>query len=176
MNTVSSRLTIYRAASWAAAVALALLCGTGCSKPQQTTTPPDTTLQASKPATAPLAITLDVRTRTVGVEFLVRVERTANAPEGEYLPSGEKVRIEIENEVGEQFWSSSAGKMFTQAIGTVEPIQIGEFAEYREYWDGQNTLTGGRLPQGRYRAIVTIPAKPKPYILREEFIWSGRQD
>lgn len=155
------------------ALLLTLLWGAGCSKPQQTTTPADSTLQAKELLSNPLTITLDVRTRTVGLEFLIRVERVAEAPEGEYLPSGENIRIEIENELGEQFWSSTAGKMFTQAISPVQPIRVGEFADYREYWDGQNTITGGRLTQGRYRAIVTIPAKPKPYILREEFTWSG---
>ena len=156
------------------AIATAFICVAGCSKPQQTTTPADTTLHANKPTTDPIALTLDVRSRIVGLEFLVRVERLANAPEGEYLPSGENIRIEIENELGEQFWSSSLGKMFTQAVAPVEPIRIGEFADYREYWDGQNTITGGRLPQGSYRVIVTIPAKPKPYILRENFTWGGK--
>lgn len=156
------------------AFVLTLLGSVGCNRPQQTTIPADSISQAEKPISNPLAITLDVRTRTVGLEFLVRVERVAEAPEGEYLPSGENIRIEIENELGEQFWSSSAGKMFTQAITPVQPIRVGEFADYREYWDGRNTITGGRLTQGRYRVILTIPAKPKPYILREEFTWSGK--
>lgn len=156
------------------ALAFGLIAIAGCGKPQQTTIPADTTAaQTQKPTSNPLAITVDVRTRTVGLEFLVRVERLAEGPDGEYLPSGEKIRIEIENELGEEFWSSSAGRMFTQATGPVEPIRVGEFADYREYWDGRNNITGGRLTQGRYRVIVTIPAKPTPYIIREDFTWSG---
>lgn len=173
MNSISNTISAIRQAI----ACVALLCGVvviaSCGKPQQTTIPADTAAQAQKPASDPLAITLDVRTRTVGLEFLVRVERRAEAPEGEYLPSGENIRIEIENELGEEFWSSSAGKMFTQAISPVEPIRVGEFADYREYWDGRNTITGGRLTQGRYRVIVTIPAQPTPYIIREDFTWSG---
>jgi hypothetical protein len=122
----------------------------------------------------PIAMSLDVENRGPGVEFLLTVERVAPAPEGEYLPSGEHYRIEIESSVGETLWSSSYGKVFIQSIGSVEPANVGEKVEYRVLWDGISTTWHKPLEPGTYRIIATIPAKPKPYVLREEFTWSGR--
>jgi hypothetical protein len=108
-----------------------------------------------------------------GVEFILHVERLAPAPDGEYLPSGEQYRIELENSVGETLWSSSHGMAFIQSIGEVEPAEVGKSIEYRAQFDGRSNLTKSKLAPGRYRIIATIPAKPQPYILREEFTWSG---
>jgi hypothetical protein len=121
----------------------------------------------------PLRISIDIENNGPAVEFIVTVERTGPIPEGEYRPSGERARIELENESAETIWSSSEGKMFTQEIGSVEPADIGEKAEYRFFWDGRSNLTHGRLRPGTYRVIATIPAKPVPYIQREEFTWGG---
>lgn len=116
---------------------------------------------------------LESRDMGMGVEFILHVERLAPAPDGEYLPSGEQFRIELESSVGETLWSSSHGMAFIQSIGEVEPTQVGQTVEYRAIFDGRSDMTKSKLAPGRYRIVATIPAKPQSYILREEFTWSG---
>ncbi len=134
--------------------------------------------QAAAPEAAPrgriLAMALTSDRRGTGVEFRLSVNRRAGAPEGEYLPSGEKFRIELIDDGGRTIWSSSRGRSFTQAIGSVDPAEVGGETEYRAVWDGRDDLAHGRAAPGTYRIVATIPAKPTPYILREEFTWSGR--
>ncbi|HVZ40282.1 MAG TPA: BsuPI-related putative proteinase inhibitor [Candidatus Kapabacteria bacterium] len=135
---------------------------------------PVPTLTPEQDARSPIEMTLDVDSRGTGAEFTLRVHRRGPAPEGEYLPTGEKFRIEILSDDAEVIWSSSKGMMFTQGIGVVEPREVGGTAEYRALWSGMNDRTHGRLEPGTYRIVATIPAKPAPYIIREEFTWSGR--
>jgi hypothetical protein len=116
---------------------------------------------------------LESRDMGTGVEFILHVERLAPSPAGEYLPSGEQFRIELENNVGETLWSSSHEMAFIQSIGQVEPAEVGKTIEYRAVFDGRNDLTKSKLAPGIYRIVATIPAKPQPYILPEEFTWSG---
>jgi hypothetical protein len=120
-----------------------------------------------------LNIWLESRDMGPGVEFILHVERLAPRPDGEYLPSGEQYRIELESSVGETLWSSSHGMAFIQSIGEVEPAEVGQTVEYRAVFDGRNDMTKSKLAPGIYRIVATIPAKPQPYILREEFTWSG---
>lgn len=120
-----------------------------------------------------LNISIEPASRGAGVEFRITVERLAPAPEGEYLPTGEKVRVEILSR-GEEIWSTATGRMFTQMIGSVDPLGVGERAEYRETWSGRNQASGAETLPGRYDVVVTIPAKPTPYIIREEFNYGGR--
>ncbi len=123
---------------------------------------------------ASVAMLLDVRSSGSGVEFTLTARRAAQGPADEYLPSGEKYRIELRNDVGETIWSSSTGKVFTMAIGPMAPGPVGSEVKYREFWNGRDEQTRMATPPGVYRIIATIPAKPTPYILREEFTWSGR--
>jgi hypothetical protein len=119
-----------------------------------------------------LALSLETEQRGPStLEFLFTVERTAPAAPEEYLPSGERFRIEIVSETGELQWSSSHGQMFTQAIGPVVPAEVGERAVYRATFDGMSDETHQRLAPGRYRVIATVPAKPRAYVLREELAW-----
>jgi hypothetical protein len=129
--------------------------------------------QGDKQGDKVLNIWLESRDMGRGVEFTLHVERLAPPPAGEYLPSGEQFRIELESSVGETIWSSSHGMAFIQSIGEVEPAEVGKSVEYRAVFDGRNDMTKSKLAPGRYRIIATIPAKPHPYILREEFTWSG---
>lgn len=121
-----------------------------------------------------IVMTLESEDRAGGVEFILTARRVAQGPDDEYLPSGEKFRIELRSSVNETIWSSSDGKMFTMAIGPVEPDEVGEEVVYRVLWDGRSDLTHSRATPGSYTIMATIPAKPTPYILREEFTWSGR--
>lgn len=131
--------------------------------------------EAKKPVAGKiLHMWVESNDRAGGVEFTLHVSRLAPGPEGEYMPSGEKFRIELENSVGETIWSSSRGKSFTQAIGEVEPIGVGEEVTYRILWDGRDRTSAAKAPPGVYRIVATIPAKPTPYTIREEFTWSGR--
>lgn len=116
---------------------------------------------------------LELEDRGPGVEFILRARRTAPGPDGEYLPSGEQFRIEIQNDVGETIWSSSTGRAFTQSTGPVEPDEVGEEKVYRIFWDGRSDLSRTQLTPGRYRIVARIPARPQPYMLREELNWSG---
>lgn len=130
----------------------------------------------AEPATdgSPIVMTVEANSRGTNVEFLVRVERVTPAPDGEYLPGGEQISVELRNDVGETIWNSSTGRGFTQAIGTVEPTEVGRTVEHRVLWDGRSGLSRSRAHPSVYAIIVTIPAEPRPYILREEFTWSGR--
>jgi len=121
-----------------------------------------------------LAMVLTSERRGSGTEFRLSVRRIAAPPDGEYLPSGEKFRIDVIDGSGRTVWSSSNGRSFTQAIGSVDPAEVGAETEYRAMWDGRDDLAHGRAAPGTYRIVATIPAKPTPYILREEFTWSGR--
>jgi hypothetical protein len=121
-----------------------------------------------------LNLTLTSERRGAGVQFTLSVKRQAPAPAGEYLPSGEEFRIELRNANGENIWSSSDGRFFVQKVGTVEPATVGGEVVYRAQWDGRNDLLHAPAAPGTYRITATIPAKPTPYILREEFTWNGR--
>jgi flagellar hook assembly protein FlgD len=72
-----------------------------------------------------------------------------------------------------QIWSSSFGKSFTQNITKVEPDKIGETVVYQSFWDGTEN-NGKAAPTGTLTVVATIPAKPKPYVVRKEFNWTGR--
>jgi hypothetical protein len=128
---------------------------------------------AARPADI-LAMSIESSDRAGGVEFALEVRRLLPAPEGEYLATGETFRIELLNDVGETIWSSSRGKMFTQNIGSVEPSAVGATVTHRAPWDGRDYTTRGKAAPGVYRIVATIPARPTPYIIREEFTWSGK--
>lgn len=130
---------------------------------------------AQSPAEAAKSIDMqvEVENRVGGVEFVITARRIAPGPEQEYIPSGEKYRIEIRNDVGETIWSSSTGKFFTQALVPMSPGSVGDEVRYREFWDGRHELTRLPQPAGVFRLTATIPAVPRPYIIREEFTWSG---
>ncbi|MDB5035051.1 MAG: Intracellular proteinase inhibitor [Chlorobi bacterium] len=123
---------------------------------------------------SPLEMSLDAEPRGNSMEFVLTVRRTAAAPEGEYRPNGEQYRIEIMDDGGEVIWSSSRGLMFSQMVGEIAPKKVGEEITYRAIWSGLDYRTHERAAPGRYRIIATLPAKPAPYILREELTWSGR--
>lgn len=127
----------------------------------------------ARPIHEMLTISLDVEQRGSMVEFVMSVERNSAASPDEFLPSGETYRIEVFGNGGLPIWSSSAGQMFIQAIGPVVPEGVGEKVTYRAMFDGMNDETHARLAPGTYRVVATVPAKPKPYVLREEFTWGG---
>jgi len=118
---------------------------------------------------------LDVRSMGGGVEFLVTATRRQPAPEGEYLTSGEKYRIELSTQLGEPIWSTNEGVAYTQDIREVEPKEVGDRALYRGFWNGRDPRTRKFASPGRYRVTVTIPARPIPYILHEEIQLGGDQ-
>ncbi len=120
-----------------------------------------------------LQMWLDSRQLGRSVEIVLHVKRLAAALEGEYQPSGERFRIEIRNDLNETIWSSSTGKVFTQALMPVEPINVGQETEYRAIWSGYNEIEHAPAAAGTYRVVATIPATPAPYVLREELTLSG---
>lgn len=134
---------------------------------------PSIPAQNAADAAASIDIRVEVQERVGGVEFVLIARRIAPGPEEEYISSGEKYRIEIQSDVGETIWSSSTGRFFTQALVPMKPGPVGDEARYREFWDGRNELTRLPVPPGVYRLTATIPAVPRPYIIREEFTWSG---
>jgi hypothetical protein len=120
-----------------------------------------------------LRMRLEVNDFAGSVELVLHVERIAPAPAGEYLPTSEKYRIEIRDALNETIWSSSSGRVFAQSTGPVEPINVGDEAVYRVTWNGNNEIEHVPAAAGIYTVQVTIPAKPTPYILREELVRRG---
>lgn len=131
-------------------------------------------VRPSPKPTKPIVMTLDVQSRAAQAEFILRVQRVGPAPDGEYLPTGERFRIVLQDAVGDMVWSSSAGMAFTQMVGVVEPTEVGKEIEYRAVWNGRDQRTHMLAGPGTFRVTATIPAKPTSYVLREEFTWSGR--
>ncbi|MBC8145463.1 MAG: hypothetical protein H7X80_07745 [bacterium] len=121
----------------------------------------------------PLVLSLSIKELGKMVEFVLDVERTSASSAEEFLPTGERYRIEVYDDGSELVWSSSSGKMFTQALGPVVPERVGDKVTYREVFDGSSEVARGRLGAGRYRVVATVPAKPRPYDVREEFTWGG---
>jgi hypothetical protein len=119
-----------------------------------------------------LILELDVEERGGMTEFILTVERLAPPMPDEYLPSGERYRIELFDQGGQRVWSSSSGQMYTQALGPVVPEKVGERVVYRAMFDGMSDETHARLEPGRYRIVATVPAQPRPYVIREELTWS----
>ena len=123
-------------------------------------------------ASDPIVLTLDPEEKSGGIEFILKARRVKEPPVTEQLPTSETHRIEI-YEGPISIWSSSDGKSFTQAIGKVEPDDVGETATYKVFWNG-NTRSGTPARRGTYTIVGTIPAKPTPYTIRKEFEWGGR--
>jgi hypothetical protein len=117
---------------------------------------------------------IETRTLNTGIRFLLHATRVTPPPQGEYLSSTERFRIEIESSYGETIWSSANGRFFSDTIKTVEPNEVGEEKVFEALFDGRSDVTHGPLSPGTYRIIATIPAKPNPYIIREEFTFRGR--
>lgn len=119
---------------------------------------------------------MSIESRDIGagnVEFTLRVDRIAPSPAGEYLPTAEKFRIEVRNDLNEIVWSTATGKIYAQSTGAVEPIETGKEVEYRAIWNGMSEFDHAPAPPGTYSIIATIPAKPTPYVLREELTRSA---
>lgn len=122
----------------------------------------------------PLRLALEIEPRDIGLTFILRITRTGARPDGEYLPSAERFRIEIRSLSGHVVWNSSANVMFAQVIGVVDPARIGETIEHRAVWDGTTGSQGVDMPPGEYTVTATIPSRPLPYQIQKEFIYGGR--
>ena len=107
-----------------------------------------------------------------GLEFILSAERVAEPSGEEYLPSSEAFRITLFNGPT-RLWSSSEGMAFTQAIGPVEPQELGGKVEYRVLWNGTDT-NGQQAKRGALTVEALIPAKPAPYVLRKEIQWNAQ--
>ncbi len=122
--------------------------------------------------TESLLLDLRYKKHGTGLEFTLSAERVMAPPDDEYLPSSEAFRITLFNGPT-RLWSSSEGKAFTQAVGSVEPQKIGEKVEHRALWNGTDT-NGQRAQRGALTVEATIPAKPNPYVLRQEIQWNAQ--
>jgi hypothetical protein len=120
-----------------------------------------------------LRCTLTPAVRKEGATFTLHVQRISAAPAEEYLPSAEQYRFEVLDASGTLVWSSSAGKAFAQMVGRVEPADVGAVVDHVATWNGTDARRKA-APPGTYTAVGIIPAKPNPYVVRKEFIWSGR--
>lgn len=94
-------------------------------------------------------------------QFLLRATRRRIVP-GEYFPSSEQLRIAIFNGKGATVWSSNDGMAFLTVVMPVEPALQGASHLYTLDWNAMAS-DGVRLPSGRYRVQLTLPARPAPY-------------
>ena len=120
----------------------------------------------------PIELTLTVDEVDRGLDFLLRAERVTETDGAEYLPSGERFRIEI-FDGPTRIWSSSDDQMFTQATTTVEPEEVGDVVTYRTSWQGMRS-DGIPVKSGAYTIVATIPAIPHAYTVRKEIRWTAR--
>lgn len=91
-------------------------------------------------------------------------------PTNEYLPSAERFRIIVSDSSGAVVWRSDAGLSYSTIVLNVEPRHSGETDRQAITWNGKS-LSGTIIPPGRYRADMSIPARPTPYTTSIEFSW-----
>ncbi len=120
-----------------------------------------------------MSMHVDVRRTAGGAQFTIDAQRIGRAPDGEYLEGSDPVVVEIQSGIGESLWSSGFG-LDRQNHGVVQPHDAGSEKQFVVYWDGRNDITGLPLAPGTYRLVVTIPAHPEHYVLREDFYWTGQ--
>lgn len=94
------------------------------------------------------------------IEFMLQAKRIKIADE--YLPNSESFRVEIFNLGGKMLFSSDYQMNYLQVIGEVEPKNIGEIHTYKYTWNRTDN-NKQKIPTGKYRAILCIPAKPNHY-------------
>lgn len=122
--------------------------------------------------TESLLLDLKHSRKGAGLSFTLTAERVMEPETEEYLPSGETYRITV-YDGPTRLWSSSDGKMFTQAVSPVAPEELGEKVRYEAFWNGTGPA-GQAATSGALTIEAMIPAKPTPYILREEIQWNAQ--
>lgn len=105
------------------------------------------------------------------VKFTVEVRRNWK-PTDEYIPSSELLRVEVFTESGKKIWSSADGKNFMQVINELQPQVPGYVQTYSQLWDAR--IEGKIISPGKYKALMTIPAKPTPYSTSLNFEWNEK--
>ncbi|OYT15942.1 MAG: hypothetical protein B7C24_10435 [Bacteroidetes bacterium 4572_77] len=93
--------------------------------------------------------------------FDVKAKRN-KVVEGEYFPSSQTIALTITDEYGKMLYNSSMGTMFMDIIETVYPENISEEHTYSIIWNGKD-MKGNHLPNGKYKAMLLLPAIPNPY-------------
>lgn len=96
-------------------------------------------------------------------------------PANEHIPDSEHFRVQIFTKKGNLVWSSSEGKNFMQVIGKVQPEIAGEMHVYKQIWNGKDN-SGIPVPEGEYKVVMTIPAKPIEYSTTMDYYWKGSDD
>jgi len=89
-----------------------------------------------------------------------------NTVQGSYLPTSEKLRLEIQNE--KIIYNSSEGKNFLQMISNVLPEEIGNYYIYQQ---SVNFASEKMKFKGECKAKLIIPAVPINYVSMIDF-WS----
>lgn len=105
---------------------------------------------------------------TIGV-VAIRVFK----PQGEYLPSSERLRLIISDQKGNVVWRSDAGMQFMTIVGQIEPTLEGRTEQYTSQWNGVD-LQGNPVRPGTYDCEILIPARPTPYSVRTPVQWPPR--
>jgi len=90
-----------------------------------------------------------------------------NSVQGSYLPSSERMRVEIEND--KVIYNSSEGKNFMQVISDVFPVEIGDYYVYEESVDFASEKIKYK---GSHKAKLIIPAMPINYVSTIDF-WNN---
>ncbi len=88
---------------------------------------------------------------------IVRTNRSGD----EYFSTSERLRVEIQNELGKTVWRSDEGVYFLQVIGEVEPKEIGSCYRYVIFWN-RTDRNGRFITKGKFNVFITLPIQPKP--------------
>lgn len=86
----------------------------------------------------------------------------------EYIPSSEDFRAEIFNFKGKALWTSNYRKNYMTMIQQVQPLAVDSAYLYTITWNGRQNRKR-EMDARDYKLRLTIPSKPKPYIIMQEF-------
>lgn len=87
-----------------------------------------------------------------------------NPAQGSYLPSSERMRLEVQND--KIIYNSSEGKNFMQMISEVFPAKIGDYYLYEQI---VNIESEKMKYKGGHKAKLIIPAVPINYVSTVDF-------
>jgi hypothetical protein len=93
----------------------------------------------------------------------------------EIFRSDEHIKLVITDQKGKIKWHSSNKYAYGAAKSRPMPDSLGATFKYNIEWYG-NDDNNNILLTGKYKAQVTIPTVPKPYIIDMEFDWKNPYD
>ncbi len=87
-----------------------------------------------------------------------------------YFPSSKDFVVEVYTEKDNLIWKSDLNMSYLQVITPIEPTKVDEEYTYTMEWDGIIN-NGKKLPRGKYKIKLILPARPIEYELTTDFVW-----